>query len=230
MKLTSRLTLCFTLLFAVFLFTNASAQRKKVLKEDIETLEVKNNELTLKNKTLTVENSRLIKENKTYVEEIKRLRSDSVAVNTDYKILADKFQDYKKDASMRAQLEKAANATKTSASYVDPTDKRECAVKQNSLKVDQSYRINLNPIDYQGWGVQIYSYSTLCAAVEKATEFSKSYSSFNTYIRVKQVNGERVFAVIYGSLKDAQQARTYCENFRKNVPLPEAKNAFLVKH
>ena len=44
------------------------------------------------------------------------------------------------------------------------------------------------------------------------------------------MNGKKIYSVVYGSLKDEAQARTYTELFKKNARVKERSSAFMVQH
>ena len=105
----------------------------------------------------------------------------------------------------------------------------DCGVNPSKLIPGNSYTMKFNKMSFKGWGVQVYSFASLCNAYKKAKEFSSYYKLFNTYIRVKMMKNRKIYSVIYGSLKDEEQARTYCTNFRKIAKDKEGQNAFSCK-
>lgn len=214
-------------LVGLFILSGAfslQAQSKKKLREEIKELKAANTQLRNENRKLKYEKDQLEEEKKQIVdlttffeEEVYRLRKDSAQYHT-------AFEEVKlKKAEFEEQNK--ANVYKP-----DPNDNRPCARQQSSLAPGSYFRETLNPLASSGWGVQVFSFSSLCQAQEKAEEFSAKYHMWKTYIMVKEVNGQKVFSVVYGTLRDEQQARTYCENFKKVASGPEAANAFLVQH
>jgi len=223
-------------LMVLFSFDVVCAQAKRKMMEENEQLKNEKVELQKANVQLEREKQSLQKENNA-------LKQENQMLTSEVRRLQENVNDLKE--ANRNMTNKIAEASMTNAGKssvtgnskknveevkVDPNDKRPCAVNQAKLAANQSYFLTLNKLNTKGWGIQIYSYSTLCMALEKAQEFSKQYKMYNTYIRVKEVDGRRVFSVIYGSLKDEASARSYCENFRKIAKDNEGQNAFIVQH
>ncbi len=201
------------------------AQTKKKLKDEVKELKTANTQLRNENRKLKYEKEQADQEKKQIVDlttffenEVYRLRKDSAEYHAAYQAAVQKVTEQ--------QAKKEENTYRA-----DPNDSRVCAQKQASLKAGYSYfRDSFGRLNSKGWGVQVFTFSSLCQAQEKADEFAAKYHMWKTYIKVKEVNGEKVFAVVYGTLRDEQQARTYCENFKQIASGPEAKNAFLVQH
>ncbi len=107
-----------------------------------------------------------------------------------------------------------------------------CGANPAKLEDDQSYYLeSLRPMGLHGWGVQVYSFTDLCTALAKARQFRNYYQMYNTYLRVKEGdNGERLYTVVYASLRDQQQAQVYLKAFRAKGRDEAQKNAFLVRH
>ena len=161
-------------------------------------------------KSLNLEVSKLEKKNLGLLKDLKNAKID-------YKALDDEFRDYRTEQEAKA------------AGHIEPP-KPPCEYDKLNLQPNRSYTLDFRKVDVHGWGLQVYSFSNLCLAKEKADEFSEQYSLYRTYIRVKDVDGSRVYAVVYASLKHRDQAETYRNNFKDIVEDESAKKAFLVQH
>ncbi|MCS7005885.1 MAG: SPOR domain-containing protein [Cytophagales bacterium] len=207
----------------------AQAQTKRKIIEENEQLKQEKVELQKANVQLEREKQALQKENAA-------LKQENQMLSSEVRRLQDNLSELKEaNRALTIRLSENTSAAKSKSTpnetpSIDPNDKRPCAIQQNKLAPNQSYFLTLNKLNTKGWGIQVYSYSTLCMALEKAQEFSKQYKMYNTYIRVKEVDGKRVFSVVYGSLKDEASARSYCENFRKIAKDREGQNAFVIQH
>ncbi len=229
----------FLLLLAGFLTVpQAFAQSKKELRDENAVMKTQIEALQRQSQEIVRENRNLQERNNLLSTAVNRLRQDSAAMSAEYKMLQEDFNALQTRASSGATTASANTATgmrPSGSTYTPPTptpnDNRLCARKQSQLTPDASYMLEtLNRLNSRGWGVQVYSFSDLCSAVEKAEEFASYYKMFKTYIRVKEVDGRRVYTVVYGSLRDEAQARVYCENFRKIARTEEKQNAFVVQH
>ncbi len=220
----------FALVLWAISFGELHAQSKKKLREENDLLTSQVQALQRQTQTLAVENRNLKERSALLQNAVDRLRQDSAAMSMEYKLLREDYQELEAKSTTATTSTTATGFTAASTA-VDPNDSRPCARKQAQLTAGYSYfPETLSRLNSNGWGVQVYSFSNLCQAVEKAEEFSEYYRMFKTYIRVKEVNGQRVFSVVYGSLRDEAQARTYCENFRKIAKDTEGQNAFIVQH
>lgn len=213
----------------------AHAQSKKKLREENSLLKTQVQTLQRQTKTLAADNRNLQQKNQMVGKVVNRLRQDSAAMAMEYKLLSDDFVALQNSNTTSNAIGGttggSTNVFGGTTAAPDPNDTRACARKQGQLSAGSSYFINtLSKLNSDGWGVQVYSFGNLCQAVERAEEFSSYYRMYKTYIRVKEVNGQRRFSVIYGSLRDEAQARTYCENFRKIAKDEEGRNAFIVQH
>lgn len=227
-------------LFA-FLFTfsvGLQAQSKKKLKTENEQLKAANTVLQQKTKSLQEENKALSNRNTALKASMTKLKRDSAVAAMDYKLLSDEYKDFKKRAiEERRKVEEANNGGGGVADDGSITDvilgdnNNPCAIRQAQLEAGYSYDTEgLKRIRTKGYGVQVYSYRNLCNAMEKANEFKTYYRMYKTYIKVKMVGNSKVFSVVYGSLKDEQQARTYVNLFKKNARVKERSSAFLTQH
>lgn len=210
------------------------AQSKRVLREENSRLKTQVQSLQRQLQTCSSENSSLKQKSRLLRSTVLRLRRDSSAMAMEYKLLAKDFQALKAEQKKQTKqlVYKPDNYNKTpqaTPSYQSNTSP--CTRKQNTLSVGASYFFNtLNKVNTKGWGIQVYSFQNLCNAIESAKKFSDKYTMYKTYIKVKQVNSRRMFCVVYGSLKDEIQARTYCKNFKQIAETPHLQNAFLVQH
>ncbi|MFT5916579.1 MAG: septal ring-binding cell division protein DamX [Bacteroidia bacterium] len=224
MKLTKIVLLFSAMLFGIF---TAEAQTKKKLKAENEQLKASNTILQQRVQVLEKDKRALSLKNEAFGSNITRLRRDSAVASMDYKLMSDEFTKYR--ATMVENSKKVEE--KTGYTLVDPNDTRPCAVKQAQLEAGYSYEYGtLKRIRTKGYGVQIYSYGSLCNALDKASEFTNYYQMYKTYIMVKIVNNKKIFSVVYGSLKDEQQARTYTDLFKQNARVKERSSAFMVQH
>ena len=203
------------------------AQTKKELKAENAQLKAANTVLQQRVQTLEKEKKQLLLSSENLKGSITRLRRDSAVASMDYKLLSDEYTNYKKEVIVaKEKIEEETGKT-----FLDPNDTRPCAIKQAQLEAGYSYEYgSLQKIRTKGYGVQVYSYSSLCNALEKAEDFTSYYRMYKTYIKVKIVNGQKVFSVVYGSLKDENQARTYTRLFKENARVKERSSAFMVQH
>jgi hypothetical protein len=242
-RITMTIRNIFAALAVSFLITlSAQAQTKKKLIEENEQLKAEKVELQKANiqierekQALNKENARLNEANQQAQQEIQRLQQNIVDLKEANirlnNLIMESENNVKSTKAKTGSTGAVATNSKATSSFVaDPNDKRPCALKQNKLQTNQSYFLSLNKLTTKGWGIQVYSYESLCSAIEKAQEFSKSYKMYNTYIRAKEVNGKVMYSVIYGSLKDESSARFYCDNFKKIAKDAEGKAAFVIQH
>jgi len=201
------------------------------LKEQVTQLTQENENLDGRNKQLQQDNQRLTGRSAALESENSTLRQELSSKEQAYRLLSSNYEAMQQQvASTQAAAEEQVKVRQNNA-RVDPNDKRKCATQQGKLVAGYSYTEDYVRVNSKGWGLQVYSYPTLCQAAEKAEDFKESYKMYNTYIHVKKdAAGQMVYCVVYGSLKDYDQARTYCENFRKVAPDPIAAGAFLVQH
>lgn len=223
------------LVFVLGVTANVQAQSKKTLKAEIEQLKAANTVLQQKTQSLLEENKKLESQNAALKAAADRLKRDSAVTALDYKLLNDDYKQFK--AKVIAEKQKATDASNGGADDGSITDvvlgdnNNPCAIRQAQLEPGYSYDSDgLKRIRTQGYGVQVYSYSNLCNALEKASEFKSYYRMYKTYIAVKRVGNRKMFSVVYGSLKDEQQARTYTRLFKENGRVKERAGAFMVQH
>ncbi|MEM6260980.1 MAG: SPOR domain-containing protein [Bacteroidota bacterium] len=222
--------------FCFCTFGSLQAQSKKKLKEEVQQLTEENRRLDAENSQLERQTSALVEENRRFIEQNTQLRSQVTQLQRDFDDVSTRYTALSAEhdalkGSMASTNPYGTGSTRDNSTYApDPTDTRDCARKQGTLRPNTSYTERFNPLNSQGWGLQIYAFRNLCQAVEKAAEFRKQYKLYKTYIRVKEVNGTRIYAVIYGSLREKDQAETYKNNFRKIAKDEGGKNAFLVQH
>ncbi|MGB0524162.1 MAG: hypothetical protein ACPGJS_14435 [Flammeovirgaceae bacterium] len=226
----------FFVAFMLCLTAGLQAQSKKKLKAENEQLKAANTVLQQKTQSLQSENKALENKNNKLKADITRMKRDSAVNAMDYKLLNDEYTDFKK--KVIAERQKAADAAKgggvDDGSITDVVlgdSNNPCAIRQAQLEAGYSYDADgLRRIRTEGYGVQVYSYRNLCNAIEKADEFMSYYRMYKTYIRVKMIGNSKVFSVVYGSLKDEQQARTYMRLFKENARVKERDSAFLIQH
>ncbi|MCS6832645.1 MAG: SPOR domain-containing protein [Flammeovirgaceae bacterium] len=215
------------ILFLLFVVFNVAGQSKKKIKAENEELKEINARLQNEKRKLEYENKKLKEElvqnskmTSFYESEVYRLRKDSLRLENEKSLATEELTALKEKQKREALL-----------ATPDPHDKRPCARMQHSLKAGSYFPETLSRLNSKGWGIQVYSFSSLCQAVEKAKEFSQYYHMYKTYIRVKDVgDGKKTYSVVYGTLKDEQQARIYLENFKRIAQDKEGQNAFLVNH
>ena len=214
-------------LMCVALSIQVQAQTKKQLKAENAQLKAANTVLQQRVQELEKEKKQMNVNNEIMKEHLLRLRRDSATASMDYQLLSAEYTKFKEDmAEKNKKVEE-----ETGEGFLDEDDTRPCALKQAQLEAGFSYdAVSLSRVRTKGYGVQVYSYSNLCNALEKAEDFMKYYKMYKTYIKVKYVNGKKRYSVVYGSLKDEGQARTYTELFKKNARVKERASAFLVRH
>ncbi len=227
MKNTTAIIVIITILFLSFLaIPNAQGQNRKKLKAAIEKLKSEKALLTKQMLDEQQQNKSLNNEIQNLEQKILNLEQDLNGAKIDYKTLNEEFNEYKLAEEKRkaAVLETKENQKKAQ-SYL-----KDCSLNNLNLQANNSYTLKFNKINVHGWGLQVYSFNSLCLAKERADKFSKQYRLYKTYIRVKEINGQKVYAVLYGSLKYKEQAEVYCKNFRNVARDKGGQNAFLVQH
>lgn len=197
-------------------FTQAQSKREMKaeiakLKNEIDLLTKQLKDKEAEAKSLNLEVSKLEKKNLRLLNDLKNAKIDYTALN-------DEFRDYKTEQEAKASAKAKAQS--------EP----KCQYDKLDLQPNHSYTLDFKKMKLHGWGLQVYSFSNLCLAKEKADAFSKKYSLYKTYIRVKNLGDNKVYAVIYGSLKHRAQAEVYRNNFKNIAQDASAKNAFLVQH
>lgn len=223
---------------AFILAAPALAQSKKEMKEEIVRLKEQVTQLTTENENLDARNRQLQAESQKATGRVSALESENSALRQElsskdqaYKLLSSNYEAVQQQAAATQAAVEQKQQAKQQQIAVDPNDKRKCAHYQSKLQAGYSYNEDFVKLNSKGYGLQVYSYYNLCQASEKAEEFKKSYKMYNTYIHVKKdAEGNSLYCVVYGSLKDYDQARTYCENFRKVAPDPIAAGAFVIQH
>jgi cell division protein FtsB len=234
------------LLIALFSFSTAYGQSKKKLREQIADLETEVATLTQENIQMEQVNERLRQENQAYVEQNSTLRSqvgqlqrendalrvDNQALETENETLEQRVEALAGGPISTGGIGTGTTTGGTTGGGLvsDPNDTRKCAYFQGRLTPGVSYTETYEAISNDGWGIQVYASSNLCQAAEKAESFKKNYRLYKTYVRCKQVGSGYVYAVIYGTLKYEDQAKTYLRNFKKLPNNQWGANAFLVQH
>lgn len=234
----------------------AFAQTKNELKKQVTDLEAQ--AATLRNDVITLENEndKLSSENRNYLErmnilnsQVTQMQRDYDALNQNYKLLESENQQLK--ASSGASTWGGTSGSSGSGSWGSPgtstgstqppatgssgylpypQDNRKCAYYQDKLEPNQTYTELYNKLESSGWGIQVFASSNLCQAAEKAEAFKQEHKLYKTYLRCKSVGGRTFYAVVYGSLKDEAQAKTYLTNFKKIAKAPWGTGPFLVQH
>jgi len=227
------------LIVALMAAPQLHAQSKKKMRETISQLETEVQTLTQENNQLDAVSERLREENQAYVEQNGTLRSQVGQLQRENDALrGDNENLISENEGLKARVDALANSPIGGTggttggggnTAIDPNDTRKCAHNQGRLSPGVSYTENYTAINSDGWGLQVYASSNLCQAAEKAEEFKSKYRLYKTYIRCKEVNGNFIYAVVYGSLREREQAKTYMNNFKK-ISGSWGANAFLVQH
>lgn len=233
------------LIVALMAAPNLQAQSKKTLRETVSQLETEVQTLTQENNQMDIVNERLRQENQAYVEQNSTMRSqvgqlqrENDALRADNESLVGENENLKNRVNALTAIPGSGTSTggfpttggtTGTGGTIDPNDTRKCAHYQGRLNPGISYTENYTVLESDGWGLQVYASSNLCQAAEKAETFKAQYKLYKTYIRCKEVNGAYIYAVVYGSLREHDQATTYLNNFRK-ISGSWGANAFLVQH
>jgi hypothetical protein len=217
-------------MFCSLCFSAAFSQTKKQLETEITRLQEQIFALSQENMLLRQQRDQLTQQNETLSggqvamqAEISRLERRIAVMEQEYQDLADAYEKMKTGSLV-------SSAAPGPITGPDRSESTTCSLLENQLTDNTSYTLDYSKLNSNGWGVQVYSFSSLCQAETKARAFSQKYKLYKTYIRVKRVNGRRIYSVVYGSLKDEAQARTYCNNFRKIAKDKEGKSAFVIQH
>jgi hypothetical protein len=242
-------SLLLILAFLVLGFSSGFGQTKKALREEIAQLQAQVNQLNLDKTVLEQEKTAVVAANKSMNSEnlalksqVAGLQDDMEDCNQDYANLMADYQSLLAGGTVTTtpSTPKPPATTGGSGSSVTPSTTTgavigssggsTCASMENALLANNTYHLNYTLAPAGGWGVQIYSFSSLCQAEKKAREFAKDFTMYETYIKVKVAGGKKLFAVVYGSMPNKAQAQTYLTNFKKIAKDPAQKTAFLVQH
>lgn len=207
----------YLLLCLLFTAPFAQAQSKKVLKQQLAAMQAELQKSEAERRRTTQRLRELEAMTANNQQQIARLNSELTRLKADSVRQALRIQ----------QLSDSVPPVAGVVNMVLP-----CGANPAKLEDDQSYYLeSLRPMGLHGWGVQVYSFTDLCTALAKARQFRNYYQMYNTYLRVKEGdNGERLYTVVYASLKDQQQAQVYLKAFRAKGRDEAQKNAFLVRH
>ncbi|WP_345368357.1 SPOR domain-containing protein [Algivirga pacifica] len=197
------------------------------LKKKVPILREQKQRLLQERESLMNQNKQLSSENQSLMERVVELEQNIAHLDAQLTQMQPKVQAYEE-----MQVELARQDSLKKAGVPAPDDNRFCAKKHGKLQVDRSYFTDLkSQVISNGWGLQIYSSPSLCDAQEVALQFEASHNYWKTYVKVKEIDGQTMYAVIYGSLKYKEQAQYYCNQFIKKVAKTEGElNAFLVQH
>lgn len=228
------------LIVALMAAPTLQAQSKKTLREtvsqletEVQTLTQENNQMDLVNERLRQENQAYVGQNSTMRSQVGQLQRENDAMRTDNEALVGENENLRSRVEVLTTIPGGGGTTTggfpTTGGTVDPNDTRKCAHYQGKLSPGVSYTENYTVLNSDGWGLQVYASSNLCQAGEKAETFKAKYRLYKTYIRCKEVNGTYIYAVIYGSLREREQAKTYLNNFKK-ISGNWGATAFLVQH
>lgn len=222
-----RLTSFILGLSALLLFTTESqAQLFGKKKKQIEQLTKENGELRKAKRQIEERATELEGENQRVSAQLSSMRTEVARLETENASLREQLN------GMGSELESLKSEKAERESYAPaPNDSRSCAKRQGKLQMNKSYFVDLSSqVISKGWGLQVYSSRNLCQAQEAAEEFQSYYHLYKTYIKIKNEGGEPLYCVIYASLKYKDQAKVYCNNFRKIGRTEGEQNAFLVQH
>lgn len=195
------------------------------LMETIKGLEAEITELKDKVATLEDENMSLTQQNQTLLQENEELKAERENYQNDFQALAAEYE------SLKAENEQLKQSGGGTGLPLTEEQMATCNAMSGKMAANSSYRADgFWKIKNRGYGVQVYSFDNLCDAMAKAAEFDAYYNLWKVYITVKEVEGQKMYSVVYGCLKNKLQAETYIANF-KNIARNDAeKNAFLVRH
>lgn len=199
------------------------------LKHEIGRLKSENARLKGQKENVDKENKKIATENARLKAETERMRRDSTSMQVSYQLLRD---DYKALLAKQQSSGGSSNSGSGSggANVNDPKGGDKCAQYAGLLQAGHTYTLDYKDERKKGWGIQVYSFSDLCKAKMKATEFRSYFKLHPTYLRVKDVRGKRVYTVVCGMFKTKSQAQTYCTNFRKIAKDKAGKSAFVISH
>ncbi len=223
---------------SICLMQNAFGQSKGVLKKQVKSLKEVSQKLKSENELLQMDIDQLKKEKAQLSEENINLRDQLERTRADSAELHQQLEQLKNQVMIKQQEEDGEISDSTQeneeediVSHDSYSVDEPCLENDMSLETNASYYINdLRKLGKNGWGVQVYAFSTLCHALKEAKKFKEYYKMYNTYIKVKEVDGQKYYALVYGSLKDKSQAETYCENFKQRARNEDEREAFLVQH
>lgn len=224
----------FTLIFAIGSLTTVQAQSRKKLKEEVAKLQQEIVRLTQDLTTAESQVDQLRQENQRYAEQNAAMSSQVTQLQQDNLALSQQYQQVLKDYEASQGGVGGTDMINTGSSTAPPVggvagDSRKCAYYQNKLTPNTSYTEYFNVLQSDGFGIQVFSTKSLCQAAEYAEKFKKDFKMYKTYLRCKQIGGNQMYAVVYGSLKDKAQANTYLRNLKKKYT-SKFKGSFVVQH
>ena len=204
--------LCLALCFGTS--TQLQAQTKRKLKAALAQAKRENDSLRRAYHSLNIE-----------LEETDRLRVALAKENSSLRLVNQRLLSDKsslEDEILALKQNPTQPLPPTSDSYTDagsgPIVYRDssitCESVYDQLALNTTYSLNYEPMDMVGWGVQIYAFSSLCQAENKAYEFNETHTGYLTFIRVKEVRNRRYYAIICGSMSNRAEARNYRDILR----------------
>lgn len=222
----------FTLTFSV----NSFAQSKKKLKQMNAQLTTENTELRKSKTELEQKSNSLQAMNDQMKYEVEGLKADisslqqkNDALQSEVNSLSEANEAYEEKLASYSVSGSGGNVATAGKNM--PANSSQCSSRQGKLQANHTYFVDLSSqIISHGWGVQVYSTSSLCDAQGYAESFQSHYKMWKTYVKVSEQNGSQVYSVVYGSLKYQDQAKVYLENFKKIGRNDDEKNAILVQH
>lgn len=195
------------------------------LMERITDLEAQISDLKDQRAALEEENMALAEQNQELLMEVDKLKEEKANFTSDYQALAAEYE------SLKAENEQLRKSGGVAMGTLTEEQMSTCTMMEDKLQPNTSYRADgFWKWKYKGYGVQVYSFDNLCDAMAKAAEFDAYYNLWKVYIMVKEVEGEKIYSVVYGSLKNKVSAQVYLTNFKKIARNDAERNAFLVQH
>lgn len=241
----------FGLALVLFVLPNAEAQEtkirsKKKLRAELERLDRENAFLRQRNEELEQTYARLQQvystsdnEKRMLQTETANLRSELEKLNQDYNLLRSRFEMANGNGGNTGvnpgnNFDDGLDPNQGNGNARDNTFPvpgiTDCASASGSLNVNTSYSSDYRPVTPNSFGVQIASYSDLCKAEDAANNFRSKYNRYTTFVRVKQVGGRRLYAVVYGAIQTRQEANNVKTSLSRNGRPGEGKGAFVVVH
>ncbi|MEM6763745.1 MAG: SPOR domain-containing protein [Bacteroidota bacterium] len=236
----------FGLALVLFVLPNADAQSstkirsKKKLRAELERLDRENAFLRQRNEELEQTYARLQQvystsdnEKRMLQTETANLRSELEKLNQDYNDLRTRYESLADGGAVTPGSSFGNDPlpiTGNEGPARDNSRPTNCAEASMSLNVNTSYTSDYRQVSPNSFGVQIASYSDLCKAEDAATSFRGKYNRYMTYVRVKQVGGRRLYAIVYGAMRTRQEANNVKTALSRNGRAGEGKGAFVVMH
>lgn len=208
------------------------AQNKKKLREEIRRLQIHNEQLGRQRDNLTeayIKLEKLYLESKDQTEtlqsELNVAISNLQSTSARYQEVVVQYEALQQYQEIKASgvLEQTPSPSNSPALASRSDDLCQSMVDQ--LSANQSYSQRFQPLQGDGWGVQLSAFSNLCDAYGEASQVNLfTNDDAMVFIRPKKINGRTVYAVIQGAWDSKANAQTFLEEQMIS------EDAFIISH